>query len=141
MAYGGLRVSEAVNIKIDDINLKSRELVVRNGKGEKSRAVFLNDKIVNAVKSYLKERDRESEFLFVSRQNNKVSRSRINQIFNKHSEVITPHSLRHFYCTNALEKGFSIHEVANQAGHSNIHTTMIYTNPSIEEMKEKANKL
>ncbi|UMZ72960.1 tyrosine-type recombinase/integrase [Natranaerofaba carboxydovora] len=59
---------------MDDINLKTRELVVRNGKGEKSRAVFLNDKIVNAAKSYLKERGGDGEYLFISRENNKVSR-------------------------------------------------------------------
>ncbi|MDA2520329.1 site-specific integrase, partial [Bacillus cereus] len=51
--------------------------------------------------------------------------------------VITPHQLRHFFCTNAIEKGFSIHEVANQAGHSNIHTTLLYTNPNQLQLKNK----
>jgi integrase/recombinase XerD len=52
--------------------------------------------------------------------------------------MITPHQLRHFFCTNAIEKGFSIHEVANQAGHSNVHTTtLIYTNPNQFQLKNK----
>ncbi|NMB95039.1 MAG: site-specific integrase, partial [Clostridiaceae bacterium] len=50
---------------------------------------------------------------------------------------ITPHQLRHFFCTNALENGFAVHEVANLAGHSSIQTTLIYTNPSREKMKGK----
>lgn len=49
--------------------------------------------------------------------------------------------LRHFFCTSAEEAGYSTSEIANQAGHSNIHTTLIYTNPTREKMKEKANQL
>lgn len=62
-------------------------------------------------------------------------------MFKKYSDKITPHTLRHFYCSNALESGYSVHEVANQAGHSNIHTTLLYTNPTKEKMKDKAELL
>lgn len=67
--------------------------------------------------------------------------SRINQIFNKYSENISPKTLRHFFCSHALESGFSIHEVSNLAGHSSIQVTMLYTNPTAQAMKDKANKL
>lgn len=141
MAYAGLRISEVLDLKVTDIDLTSKEITVRNGKGDKQRLVFINDKIINAVKEYTHERKSSSEYMFVSRQSDKVNRTRINQIFNKYSTKITPHTLRHFYCTNALEAGYSVHEVANQAGHSNIHTTLLYTNPSREKMKNKANLL
>ncbi|WP_372508736.1 tyrosine-type recombinase/integrase [Pseudalkalibacillus decolorationis] len=58
------------------------------------------------------------------------------KFFAKYSEAariqppISPHDLRHFFCSNALEKGLNVHEVAAIAGHSNIHTTLLYTNPS-----------
>lgn len=141
MAYAGLRISEVLNITISSIDLIGKELTVSDGKGSKQRIVYLNDKIVNAVKEYIQERNHDSKYLFVSRQGNKINRTRINQIFNKYSDKITPHTLRHFYCSNAIESGYSIHEVANQAGHSNIHTTLLYSNPSKEKMKEKANLL
>lgn len=141
MAYAGLRVSEVLNIIASNLDLVTRELIVADGKGNKQRVVYLNDKIINAIKEYLKERNSDSEYLFVSRESDKINRTRINQIFNKYSDKITPHTLRHFYCSNALESGYSIHEVANQAGHSNIHTTLLYSNPSKEKMKEKANLL
>jgi site-specific recombinase XerD len=142
MAYAGLRISEALNIKMSDYNIYSEELTVKDGKGKKQRIVYLNDKIINSIKEYLKERNSKSDYLFISRENDNINRTRINQIFNKYSDKITPHTLRHFYCSNAIESGgYSIHEVANQAGHSNIHTTLLYTNPSREKMKEKANKL
>ena len=140
MAYAGLRISEVLNLKIDDCDIVARELVV-NGKGNKQRTVYLNDKIINAIKEYLKERHSDSEYLFTSRQRDKINRTRINQIFNQYSDQITPHTLRHFYCSNALECGYSIHEVANQAGHSNIYTTLLYSNPSKDKMKQKANLL
>lgn len=141
LAYTGLRISEALNLKIEDINLVSKEIVVKSGKGDKQRIVYMNDKIINAIKTYLHEKNSASSFLFESRQSDKLNRTRVNQIFNKFSDKITPHKLRHFWCTHALESGYSVHEVANQAGHSNIHTTLIYTNPSKEKMKEKANLL
>lgn len=54
-------------------------------------------------------------------------------MFNRYSNIITLHKLRHFFCANALENDFSIHEVAYLPGHSNIHTTLRYINPSENE--------
>ncbi|NFG97871.1 transposase [Clostridium sporogenes] len=142
MAYGGLRISEVLNLKLDDIDLTSKELVVKEGKGDKERIVYINSKIVEAVKEYLKVRKEDStNYLFISNKGGKIDRTVINKVFNKYNDKITPHTLRHFYCSNALETGFSVHEVANQAGHSNIHTTLLYTNPSKKKMKNKAELL
>lgn len=137
LSYAGLRISEALNIKLEDLSLDAKELIVKKGKGKKQRIVYLNSKIINAIKEYLKVRDSESEYLFPSRESDKVDRSVINKQFKKYSDKITPHQLRHFFCTNALESGFAVHEVANLAGHSSIQTTLIYTNPSREKMKNK----
>ncbi|MGG1289836.1 tyrosine-type recombinase/integrase [Bacillus smithii] len=141
LAYAGLRISEALDIKLQDYRLEAKELIVRRGKGDKQRIVYLNSKIVNAIKEYLKVRKADSEYLFVSRQSEKVDRTVINKHFKKYSKIITPHMLRHFYATHCLEMGYSVHEVAYQAGHRDIKTTLIYTNPSREEMKRKAELL
>ena len=139
-AYSGIRRSECVNLRLDQVDLVAKEIRVI-GKGDKHRLVYINDKIAHAIREYLKVRRSDSPYLFVSRQSGKMNPSRINQIFNQYSDVITPKTLRHYYCSNALENGYSIHEVANQAGHSNVQTTLIYSNPTAKEMKEKANKL
>lgn len=148
MAYAGLRISEALNITLNDFNLVTKELVVQDGKGSKARTVFLNDKIVNSLKQWIKERKGmpvDSTYLFVSNRGKPVDRTVINKVFKKYSELIgkeiTPHDLRHHFCSLAIDKGLSIHEVANQAGHSNIHTTLIYANPSKDELKNKMNLL
>lgn len=141
LAYTGLRISEALNVKLEDASLEAKELIVRNGKGDKQRTVYLNTKVINALKEYIKIRNSVSSYIFVSRQSDKVDRSVINKEFKRYSNKITPHKLRHFFCTNALESGFAVHEVANLAGHSSIQTTLLYTNPSREAMKNKTELL
>lgn len=139
--YTGIRRSECVNLRADQVDLIAKEIYVV-GKGDKHRTVYLNDKTVHAIREYLKVRNSDSPYLFVSRQSEKMAASRINQIFNQYSNVITPKMLRHYFCSHALDTGdYKIHEVANQAGHSNVQTTLIYSNPSARQMKEKANKL
>lgn len=146
LAYTGVRISEALNIRMDDYDLVGRECVIKNGKGDKQRIVMLNSKVINAMKEYLKDRDKlsqaqGSDYLFVSKKNNKLDRTTVNRIFQQYSNKITPHQLRHFFCTNALEKGMLTHEVANQAGHSNIHTTLLYTNPDKKKLQDKMENL
>ena len=142
MAYTGTRISETLDIRLQDINLTTREIIIRNGKGNKQRTVYMNDKVVNSIKEYLKDRkETDLDYLFISNKGNKLDRTVINKMFNKYSDTITPHQLRHSFCTNALENNFSIHEVAYLAGHSNIHTTLRYTNPNENEMKDKMNRL
>jgi len=141
MAYAGTRISETLSLEIEDMDCTGHEIRVMKGKGNKERLVFIGDKIVNAINEYIKVRDSDSHLLFPGRYGKPLHRSVVNKIFNKYSTTITPHKLRHFYCSQADENGYSLTEIANQAGHSNLHTTMRYTNPKKATMKEKANKL
>ncbi|MFM9329035.1 tyrosine-type recombinase/integrase [Paenibacillus mesotrionivorans] len=142
LAYTGMRISEALSIRLKDLNLQTGECIIRNGKGDKQRDVIMNSKLILAIREYMKNRLQyttasSSPYLFVSKKNDTLDRTVVNRIFQRYSKVITPHQLRHYYCTNALEKGFTIHEVANQAGHSNINTTLLYTNPDKAKLKKK----
>ena len=142
LAYAGLRISECLALRVEDISLPAREIKVRHGKGDKMRVVYFGDKVVNAVREYLRNRPKTGNpYLFPGRGDSHLTRSQVNRIFNEYSESITPHTLRHFFCSNALENGYTIADLANQAGHSNVHTTLLYTNPTREKMKEKANRL
>jgi len=107
-----MRISEALSIWLSDFNLQTGECIIRNGKGEKQRTVLMNTKIINALRDYLKERSRysvaeNSKFLLVSKKNDNLNRTVVNRIFQHYSSKITPHQLRHFFCTNAIEKGLS----------------------------------
>lgn len=145
LAYAGLRLSEALNLRMDDVNFASREMIIR-GKGSKIRTVYMGKKVREALKSYLRVRNNtDCEYLFYSNRGKKLNRTTVNKLFDRYSVwlgvEIAPHDLRHFFCSHALESGMSIHEVANQAGHSNIHTTMLYTNPSRQEIISKMDQL
>ena len=105
-------------------------------------------KVKIVLQSWLRERKEKGidcESPLPSNRNRRLDRTVVNGLFNtyldKIGKNITPHDIRHFFCSNAIEKGVSIHEVANQAGHSNIHTTMLYTNPTKKEILEKMNLL
>ena len=140
MAYAGLRVSEVTELLLKNIDLTTREIVVV-GDGGKRRVVDIGDKVIDAVRQYLKKRQDSCNYLFVGKRKGKLNRSTINQIFSKCSEKITPNELRHFFCSHALEMGYSLAEVAYQAGHVSIQTTQRYINPVKRKMQEKANLL
>lgn len=63
LAYTGLRISEALNVKLEDVSLEAKELIVRNGKGDKQRTVYLNTKVINALKEYVKIRNSVSSYI------------------------------------------------------------------------------
>lgn len=145
-AYTGLRISELVSIELRDFSLETSELIVRNGKGEKQRIAILNDKIVRALSQYLVDRKNynkaaESSYLFLSQKSDCLHRSAINRIFNNYPYDITPHDLRHFFCTNGLDKGLTLMEVKELAGHTTVKTTQRYLHPDKRTYKDKVNKL
>lgn len=145
LMYTGLRISEVLRLKKIDVNTISGEVRVSNGKGEKQRIVIMNGKVVDAIKEYrLHYNKEETELLFYNANGKALDRTAINKVFWRYRDKdkpISPHSLRHYFCSSALEAGFTISEVAMLAGHSNIHTTMKYTNPSIKKIKERAELL
>lgn len=145
MMYTGLRISETLKLKKSDVSLATGEIKVTNGKGQKQRIVIINSKVADAINEYLRHYNKEeTELLFYNAQGRKLDRTAINKVFHAHSDKnkpITPHSLRHYFCSSALNAGYTISEVAMLAGHSNIHTTMRYTNPTMKIIREKAENL
>lgn len=145
MMYTGLRISEVLRLKKTDVNTIAGEIRVADGKGEKQRIVIMNSKVIDAISEYQKHYNKEeTQLLFYNAKGNQLDRTAINKVFWEYSDKdkpIHPHLLRHFYCSAALEAGYTISEVAMLAGHSNIHTTMRYTNPTMQKIKERAELL
>ena len=129
----GIRVSEACNIKKDDI---SDGFVKVLGKGNKQRIVPIGKKAIQSIKEYLlklKEKKIENEFLFVSLKAKKVSRVTVwKQIkfYAKKADIekeISPHTLRHSFATHLLENGADLRLIQEMLGHADISTTDRYT--------------
>ena len=142
LMYSGIRISELVNIKNIDIDIINSELKISDGKGEKQRIVLLNKKIIDAIFEYKKHSLSTRTYLFEVSPGKSMNRSTINKIFNRYSDVITPHTLRHYFCSSTLGSGnFTINEVAAMAGHKDPRTTLKYANPSKNIMKSKLDNL
>lgn len=145
LMYTGLRISELLKLKKTDISIITGEIRVIDGKGGKQRIVVANSKVIDAINEYRRYYKREdTEYLFYNASGNMLDRTAINKVFWEFRDIekpISPHSLRHYFCSTALEAGYTIAEVAMLAGHSNIHTTMKYTNPTMQKIKDKAELL
>ncbi len=139
----GLRVSEALNIKLNGLILKDDEMTII-GKGSKQRTIILNPKAIEVIKEYITNHRskskyaKESEYLFVSNKREYVGTYTIERIFNKYSNKITPHQLRHCYASNTLENDIlNLRQLQQQLGHARLDTMQIYTHPTKEKMKSK----
>lgn len=147
LLYGcGLRVSELVNLKITDYDLKSKFLEC-TGKGSKDRIVPLGKKAVQAIKNFLPERDYllkkfnlQTKFLLVNEKGKKVTRQEIYTFIHEQGKKlhksISPHTLRHSFATHLLENGADLRVVQELLGHSNVSTTQLYTHISKKRLKE-----
>ena len=142
----GLRISEALSIELDDINFKKKNLRVL-GKGSKQRTIPLNDKAIQIIKLAIEDRKNYkyamnvlgSQYLFLSNKSEKLESCSVERIFNKYSDVITPHKLRHIFATNFLENGGSLKALQQILGHSSLSTTQIYLHPSQDDVRRSIN--
>jgi integrase/recombinase XerD len=142
----GMRVSEAVNLKSDNVNLDVGFLRC-TGKGNKERVVPIGSKAINSIKRYQKIsrphflKNQKSEFLFLNRFGKKISRQSYWKILKKYAKEanikkpIRPHILRHSFATHLLEGGADLRSVQEMLGHSNISTTQIYTHIDRNRLK------
>ncbi|WP_243459750.1 site-specific tyrosine recombinase/integron integrase [Metabacillus bambusae] len=142
----GCRLSEIQNLKTSDINIQEMNARVI-GKGDKERVVYLSFKALHHLRSYLKSRDDECEFLFVTERRpiRKMSDRNIERIVDQIearaniSKKLSPHTFRHTFATLAMENGADLADVQQLLGHEDPATTLIYSHVS-EERKKQAHK-
>jgi site-specific recombinase XerD len=126
----GLRVSEIINLKIEDIDSKRMIIHIKNAKGRKDRVVPLSQKVLELLREYFIQY-RPKEYLFNGQNSLKYSSKSCNQIVKKYlGEKYHIHQLRHSCATNLLENGTDLKIIQKILGHSNVKTTEIYTHVS-----------
>lgn len=142
----GCRLSEIANAKIDDVDLQNMSATVI-GKGNKERIVYLSFKALYHLQKYLKSRNDECEYLFVTERkpyrqmsNRAIQReiTALNSGLNL-SNKLTPHVLRHTLANNLLNNGADLADVQAILGHEDPSTTLNYSQVS-EERKRQAFK-
>jgi len=142
LCYGlGLRVSEIVNLKITDIDSKAMHVFIERAKGKKDRYVNLPESIVPQLRAYFIAY-RPKIYLFEGQFGGKYSTRSAQQVFKnalheaKLNKTVGIHSLRHSFATHLLEQGTDIRFIQELLGHSNIKTTLLYTEVSDKSIRK-----
>lgn len=143
----GARISEIINIRIDDISLENHEIKVL-GKGNKERLVYFTDITEKALKTYLNDarptllKNKSNNYLFINHLGNQLTsrgaRDIIDKIILKSSinTKVTPHTFRHTFATMLLNEGCDLKSVQELLGHVNLSTTSIYTHITNARIKD-----
>ena len=151
MYSSGLRVSELLNLKKGQVNL-TKGVITVFGKGAKERKVPLSDYAIEYIRKYNtevrnKSEHKGSEYLFLNRSGEPISRVYFFKQVRKYSElagietIVSPHTLRHSFATHLLNHGAQLRIVQGMLGHTNIATTQIYTHVSTEKLTEDYDKI
>ncbi|TVY12433.1 tyrosine-type recombinase/integrase [Candidatus Phytoplasma pini] len=149
----GLRVSELINLKVQDIYFDNAQILI-NGKGRKERYLPIHTNLIQTLKYYInhirpllilknkKSMKKEHFFLLVNYKGNVFTSKGIRFILNQlciqtGQKKISPHVLRHAFATILLNKGADLRVVQELLGHINLKTTQIYTYVSNQFLKKK----
>lgn len=138
----GLRVSEAVNLRVEDINSERMLIGVRNGKGNKDRYTILSKRLLHYLRDYWKI-VRPKTFLFPGRHLNKpLTTSSVSQVYYKAKRLSGIkrgrgiHTLRHCFGTHLFEAGVDLRTIQILMGHRSLSTTLIYLQVSQKKISE-----
>ena len=148
---GGLRISEAIGLNLEDCDLLSDIMKVK-GKGKKERICAIGKPAAKALRKYLKmrtlrtENERPNAPLFVNRFGTRLTPRSFQRNLKKYlvsaglPPDLTPHKLRHSFATHLLDAGADLRAVQEMLGHKNLSTTQIYTHVSATKMKDTYKK-
>ncbi|HEX3584499.1 MAG TPA: site-specific tyrosine recombinase XerD [Candidatus Angelobacter sp.] len=140
---GGLRVSEIVDVKLEDLKLEMGHVLVR-GKGDKERIVPMGKAAQEQISAYLADgreallKGKISSMLFVRKGGARLTRQRVWQMIKDASASgrhASPHMLRHSCATHMVENGADLRTVQTILGHADISTTQIYTHVALDRLK------
>ena len=149
LLYGtGVRISEAVGLDVDDLDLEHRTLTVI-GKGDRQRRLPVGEVAARAAEAYLVRgrpalgvKGRGTSRLFLNSRGAPLSRQSAWAVVQQAAERaglaqhVSPHSLRHSYATHLLERGADVRVVQELLGHASVTTTQIYTMVTVEALRE-----
>ena len=147
------RVSELINIKINDINFCNNSYIKVLGKGNKERIIYISKNMVEILEKYIKKFNISDGYLFLNNSSRQYTRFGINKIVEKYVNLskenheslnnknITPHSFRHSKAIHFLQNGTSLPVIQKFLGHNQIQTTEMYLDITNETVIDTINNL
>ena len=137
----GLRISEAINLKIADIDSSRMVILIKGGKGKKDRSRLLSEKLLIILREYFRQY-KPKVWLFEGQDGGQYSDRSIQNVFRKACldakimKKATVHTLRHSFATHLLERGTDLRYIQELLGHSSSKTTEIYTHITHKGMEQ-----
>ena len=141
MYSSGLRVSECVSLKIDDLDLIEKMGKIRHGKGNKERYIILSDNLIRHLDEYMLNKKDNNPYIFSIRDRHITARQAQNVVSESAKKAgikkrVFCHALRSSFATHLLEAGTDIRVIQELLGHSDLSTTQIYTKVSTQQLKK-----
>lgn len=143
----GLRVSEIVRLRVEDVELAGRTIFVRLGKGKRDRYVPIPDGLVSALTAWIGQRRTGWVFPSPRKPDAPLTRRAVGYLVAKLKRAaglvkeIHPHTLRHSYATQLLRAGADVKELQQLLGHADLATTSIYLHVMVDRLHGVVNKL
>jgi len=127
----GVRISELLNIKLEDIKWDTRQMWIRKGKGNKERFVLFTHDCSVRLKAYLDDRNVECNYLFCNKNGEPLDQDFVQKQFREFTKTlgfrVSPHTMRHTFAAHLMEKKMTPSYIQDLLGHVNINSTRIYT--------------
>jgi site-specific recombinase XerD len=142
----GLRISEAINMKLSDIDSRRMMIHIHGAKGKRDRVVMLSEYLLSELRDYYRLY-RPKEYVFEGQGGGRYSARSIQLFFQRSvneagiRKRVTFHSLRHCFATHLLEGGTDLRSIQKLLGHQSIKTTIRYTHVSTNDLKQVTSPL
>lgn len=148
LANTGLRISELVNLKLGDVDLRKGIIYVIKGKGSKDRKIPINKKLKKVLRDYKNNiRDSDTDNFFATKKSGSISPQYVNKILKEASrdlgweDLVTAHILRHSFASNLIREGVSVAVLQKLLGHADLRVTSRYIHQDMKDLKKAVEQL
>lgn len=148
LVYGGLRRQELLDLRVTDVSLSEQSILIRRGKGSKSRRIYLCQDATSALQEWLalRPKDCRHDYLFALDTNRRIHHNGLQSLLAELKAIaglrdhdnIQPHSLRHACATRLLRNGADLRSIQAFLGHSSLAVTSLYLHTDEERLREVA---
>ncbi|WP_438316098.1 tyrosine-type recombinase/integrase [Sporosarcina sp. FA9] len=145
--FTGLRISECLNLQVEDVNLEENLIHVRHGKGNKDRNVPINSKLKELLVDYNANWRVTSDYFFATKISGTLSTTSVARVFRETTKslgwkkTVSAHVLRHSFASKLVQNDVHLVKISKLLGHSSLKTTSIYVHSNMEDLKDAINTL